>query len=83
MLLDHAALETTDDASLQCLWYGAAPMSAARLEEALTRLGPVMGQLFGQSEAPMMISTLAPADHFRADGRSRPSGCPRPGGRPR
>jgi len=27
-----------------------------------------MGQLFGQSEAPMMISTLAPAEHFRADG---------------
>jgi fatty-acyl-CoA synthase len=68
MLLDHAALETTDTSSLQCLWYGAAPMSASRLEEALTRLGPVLGQLFGQSEAPMMISTLAPADHFRADG---------------
>ena len=68
MLLDHAALETTDTTSLQCLWYGAAPMSASRLEEALTRLGPVLGQLFGQSEAPMMISTLAPADHFRADG---------------
>jgi fatty-acyl-CoA synthase len=68
MLLDHAALDTTDTASLQCLWYGAAPMSASRLEEALARLGPVMGQLFGQSEAPMMISTLAPAEHFRADG---------------
>jgi acyl-CoA synthetase (AMP-forming)/AMP-acid ligase II len=27
-----------------------------------------MGQLFGQSEAPMMISTLAPAEHFRDDG---------------
>ena len=28
----------------------------------------MLGQLFGQTEAPMMISTLAPADHFRADG---------------
>jgi acyl-CoA synthetase (AMP-forming)/AMP-acid ligase II len=27
-----------------------------------------MAQLFGQSEAPMMISTMAPADHLRADG---------------
>jgi fatty-acyl-CoA synthase len=27
-----------------------------------------MGQLFGQTEAPMMISTMAPADHFREDG---------------
>jgi acyl-CoA synthetase (AMP-forming)/AMP-acid ligase II len=43
-------------------------MSASRLEEALTKIGPVMGQLFGQSEAPMMISTLAPAEHFHADG---------------
>ncbi|MGH3233119.1 MAG: acyl-CoA synthetase [Streptosporangiaceae bacterium] len=68
MLLDHARLAETDTASLQCLWYGAAPMSASRLEEALTKIGPVMGQLFGQSEAPMMISTLAPADHFRDDG---------------
>ncbi len=68
MLLDQAALDTTDTSSLQCLWYGAAPMSASRLKEALVRIGPVMGQLFGQTEAPMMISTLAPADHFRADG---------------
>jgi acyl-CoA synthetase (AMP-forming)/AMP-acid ligase II len=68
MLLGHDALPATDLSSLQCFWYGAAPMSAARLEEALERIGPVMAQLFGQSEAPMMISTMAPADHFHADG---------------
>ncbi|GAA0274677.1 long-chain fatty acid--CoA ligase [Cryptosporangium japonicum] len=68
LVLDHADLDTTDLTSLQCFWYGAAPMSTARLAEALDRIGPVMGQLFGQTEAPMMISTLAPRDHFRADG---------------
>jgi acyl-CoA synthetase (AMP-forming)/AMP-acid ligase II len=68
MVLAHPALDTTDLSSLQCFWYGAAPMSAARLEEALTRIGPVMAQLFGQTEAPMMISTMAPRDHFREDG---------------
>lgn len=68
MVLDHPALATTDLSSLQCFWYGAAPMSSRRLEEALTRIGPVMAQLFGQTEAPMMISTMAPRDHFRADG---------------
>ena len=68
MLLGHAALDSTDLSSLQCFWYGAAPMSAARLEEALTRIGPVMAQLFGQTEAPMMISMMPPADHFRPDG---------------
>ena len=68
MLLDHPELARTDLRSLQCFWYGAAPMSTSRLEEALVRIGPVMAQLFGQSEAPMMISTMAPADHFDADG---------------
>jgi acyl-CoA synthetase (AMP-forming)/AMP-acid ligase II len=68
MLLDHPALATAELASLQCLWYGAAPISADRLAEAITRIGPVLGQLFGQSEAPMMISTLAPAEHLHADG---------------
>jgi len=68
MVLAHPYLDKADLSSLQCFWYGAAPMSAARLEEALTRVGPVMAQLFGQTEAPMMISTLAPRDHFRADG---------------
>ncbi|MGY1728162.1 AMP-binding protein [Geodermatophilus sp. SYSU D01062] len=33
------------------------------LEEAIRRIGSVLGQLDGQSEAPMMISTMAPAEH--------------------
>ena len=68
MVLAAPELDTTDLSSLQCFWYGAAPMSTVRLEEALTRIGPVMAQLFGQTEAPMMISMMPPADHFRPDG---------------
>jgi len=68
LLLDHPGLAAADLTSLQCLWYGAAPMSADRLEQAIGKIGPVMGQLFGQTEAPMMISTMAPKDHLRADG---------------
>ncbi|GAB3561821.1 long-chain fatty acid--CoA ligase [Amycolatopsis endophytica] len=67
MVLGHPALDSTDLSSLQCFWYGAAPMSTARLTEALDRIGP-MAQLFGQSEAPMMISTMSPAEHRRPDG---------------
>ncbi len=81
MVLEHERLDATDRSSLQCFWYGAAPMSAARLEEALTRIGPVMAQLFGQTEAPMMISTMAPRDHFLPDGsvaRDRLSSAGRP-----
>jgi fatty-acyl-CoA synthase len=60
LLLDQQDLARTDLTSLRCLWCGAAPMSVSRLTEALQKIGPVLGQLFGQSEAPMMISTLAP-----------------------
>jgi fatty-acyl-CoA synthase len=68
LLLDHPGLSAADLTSLQCLWYGAAPMSADRLEQAVSAIGPVLGQLFGQTEAPMMISTLAPKEHLHADG---------------
>src|SRR6266566_6881819 len=64
LLLAHPAVRSTDYRSLQCFWYGAAPMSVARLREALDVFGPVMAQLFGQTEAPMMISTMSPSDHF-------------------
>ena len=80
MALDHPALVEADLSTLQCLWYGAAPMAPARLEEALLRIGP-MAQLFGQTEAPMMISTLAPKDHYLADGsidRARLASAGRP-----
>jgi fatty-acyl-CoA synthase len=82
MLLEHPELATARLDSLQCFWYGAAPISAARLEDALTKIGPVMAQLFGQTEAPMMISMMAPRDHFHADGtvaRERLSSAGRPG----
>ncbi len=82
MLLDHPELPATDLSAMQCFWYGAAPISAARLEEAIGKLGPVMAQLFGQTEAPMMISMMAPKDHFNPDGstaRARLSSAGRPG----
>jgi fatty-acyl-CoA synthase len=80
MVLGHEALDATDLRSLQCFWYGAAPMSVARLEEALERIGP-MAQLFGQSEAPMMVSTMSPAQHRLPSGavaRSRLASAGRP-----
>ena len=67
MLLDHPKLDRSRLGSLQCFWYGAAPISATRLAEALQRIGP-MAQLFGQTEAPMMISMMAPEEHYNPDG---------------
>ena len=80
MVLGHESLERVDLSSLQCFWYGAAPISTERLAQALERIGP-MAQLFGQSEAPMMISTLSPAEHRTSDGAvatSRLSSAGRP-----
>lgn len=68
MLLDNPRIESSDLSSIQCFWYGSAPMSAARLAEALRRIGPVMAQYFGQTEAPMVATTMAAGDHFNPDG---------------
>ncbi len=82
MLLDHPDLGTADLSSMQCFWYGAAPISPARLKEAITKIGPVMAQFYGQSEAPMMISAMAPKEHFDASGsiaQARLASAGRPG----
>ena len=67
-LLGHEQLANADFSAMQTFWYGAAPMSAKKLEEALTRITPAMAQLFGQSEAPMFVTMMPPADHFHEDG---------------
>jgi acyl-CoA synthetase (AMP-forming)/AMP-acid ligase II len=67
MLLDHPKLATSDLTSLQCFWYGGAPISSVRLAEAMKKIGP-MAQLFGQTEAPMVVSMMPPEDHYNPDG---------------
>jgi fatty-acyl-CoA synthase len=64
LLLDHPRLEKTDLSSLEYLLYGASPMSPTRLMEGLERIGPVFGQLYGQTEG-YPISVLRKADHDR------------------
>jgi fatty-acyl-CoA synthase len=62
-LLDKARVEDYDLSSLEMIIYGAAPISPARLAEAIERIGPKFCQLYGQTEAPNMISYLSKADH--------------------
>ncbi len=50
--------------------YGAAPIAPALLERALERLGPVLVQIYGQSEAPVTLTCLAKEDHV-GDGEQR------------
>ncbi|MFI6689326.1 AMP-binding protein [Streptomyces sp. NPDC050485] len=78
-LLDHPDLATTDLSSLRLLIYMGAPIAQPRLREALSRLGPILAQSYGQNEA-RMISVLHPADHVGGQpGLLRSAGKPRHG----
>lgn len=50
--------------SLRTLIYGAAPITRVRLREVLDKFGPVLLQLFGQSEVPNFATKLSKADHL-------------------
>ena len=61
--LDHPATKTADVSSLETIAYGAAPIAATRLREALDVFGPVFLQLYGQAEAPATVTTLRKEEH--------------------
>ncbi len=61
------------------LLYGAAPTSPARLREALDVFGPVMIQIYGQTEAPAAILQLSRLDHLIGDDILSATGRPFPG----
>ena len=50
--------------SLRTLVYGAAPITRVRLQEVLDKFGPVLLQLFGQTEVPNFATKLSKADHL-------------------
>jgi len=80
MVLAHEGLDGADLSSLQCFWYGAAPISPARLEEALRRIGPVMAQLLGPDRGADDDLGDGPARTTSAPtARSPPNGSRRPG----
>ncbi|MDT8911642.1 AMP-binding protein [Amycolatopsis sp. PS_44_ISF1] len=58
-VLDSPALATTDLSSVRSLSLGAAPLSPRRLAEALEVFGPVVGQGYGLTEAPMIAAISA------------------------
>lgn len=52
--------------------YGASPIPGPVLDEALERFGPVLVQIYGQTEAPVTLTCLHKVDHL-ADGDHRRS----------
>jgi acyl-CoA synthetase (AMP-forming)/AMP-acid ligase II len=63
MMLAHPRVRDFDYSSLRTMLYGAAPMAAHKLREALEVFGPVLAQAYGQSEALMMCCLLTKRDH--------------------
>ncbi|HKU99971.1 MAG TPA: AMP-binding protein [Vineibacter sp.] len=60
-MLTHPRRGDFDYSALRYMLIGTAPVSADKLREAIAVFGPVLGQIYGQSECPM-ISYLSPAD---------------------
>ncbi len=63
-VLDAYDTARHDISSLRTLVYGAAPITKVRLQEVLDKFGPVLLQLFGQTEVPDFATKLSKADHL-------------------
>jgi acyl-CoA synthetase (AMP-forming)/AMP-acid ligase II len=61
---------TEGPSPFQTIIYGAAPMSDAQRQAAMERFGPVLAQIYGQSEAPVTITFLSKSDHLAAPQRA-------------
>ena len=76
-LLDSPRATDGSMDSMETLFYGASPMSPARLAEGIEKWGQVFYQFFGQSECPMVIANMRRKDHDLAR-PERLSSCGRP-----
>ena len=52
-----------DMSSMETIFYGASPVSPARLAQAIRAWGRIFYQFYGQTEAPTVISNLNRSDH--------------------
>ncbi len=76
-LLDSPLSATADMSSMETIFYGASPMSPARLQEGIEKWGQIFYQFFGQSEAPMVLSNMKKKEHDLSK-PERLSSCGRP-----
>jgi fatty-acyl-CoA synthase len=63
-VLSDPEVANVDFSSLEYFAYGASPMSASRLREAIRVLGPVFVQVFGQTETLFPLTWLPREEHF-------------------
>ncbi|GAA4642650.1 fatty-acid--CoA ligase FadD8 [Gordonia humi] len=75
-LLAHPDIDTRDLSSMRCLNYAASPIAERTLQRALDKFGPVLYQLYAQSEC-ITITMMQPHEHsgkyLRSVGRPTPN----------
>jgi fatty-acyl-CoA synthase len=76
-LLDSPRATDGSMDSMETIFYGASPMSPARLAEGIEKWGQIFYQFFGQSECPMVIANMRKKDHDLSH-PERLSSCGRP-----
>jgi fatty-acyl-CoA synthase len=82
MLLADSQARAHDFSSVQHLVYATAPMSATKLRDALAVFGPVVAQVYSQTETLAHIGCFSAADHVAAAESAndqRLLSCGRPG----
>ncbi len=77
MMMAEPGVEARKFPRLKRLIYGAAPMPPGKIREAERVFGPVLATNYGQTEAPQVITYMAPAD-FRDDRNLGSVGKPTP-----
>ncbi len=68
MMLANPNVKNYDYSSLQHFFISSAPCSLEKFKEAVKVFGPVMTEVFGQTEAPALITAKAPKDYLDAKG---------------
>jgi fatty-acyl-CoA synthase len=82
LLLAHPRLAGTDTRSLRYVISAAAPIAPEKLSEGVERLGPVMCQAYGQTEAGFPLTWISPEEIAGALAGERPRGLLLSCGRP-
>lgn len=67
-LLATPEIKTTDLSSLRCLVVGAAPIAPEKLKEAVRIFGPVVYEVYGQSECLFPVVAKLPDDYIDSQG---------------
>jgi acyl-CoA synthetase (AMP-forming)/AMP-acid ligase II len=75
-----AANPTADVSALKRVHYGTAPTPTPMIHEALQRLGPMLRQQYGMTEAVQPLCVLYPHEHLQDNGQpsERITSCGRP-----